>query len=105
VLSSIHEHCQKLVILASDAISCQKDVTSCIPQAGQLKTEVDAFKEDLGTARMRIHHLDEEKAELRYKETQLQAKLSSAQAKMDLLETECNELRQEVRLPLCCQGS
>ena len=60
------------------------------------KAELSVLKEDLETLQVREKQSGTERAGLHERESQLQMKLSSAQAKLDILETECNELRQEV---------
>lgn len=61
------------------------------------KAELSALRGDLEKLQMREKQTGAERAGLHERDSQLQMKLSSAQAKLDLLETECKELRQEVR--------
>lgn len=58
--------------------------------------ELSVLREDLERAKVREKQLGAERAELKESESQVLMKLSAAQAKLVLLETECRELRQEV---------
>jgi hypothetical protein len=54
------------------------------------------LREDLEKLQVREKHTGVERAGLQEREVQLQIQLSSVQAKLELLEAECKELRQAV---------
>lgn len=60
------------------------------------KAELSVVREDLEKLQVREKHTGAERTGLQERESQLQMQLSTAQAKLDLLETECKELHQEV---------
>lgn len=58
--------------------------------------ELLGLREDVGKLQVREKHLTEERTSLQERESQLQIQLTASQTKLELLETECKDLRQEV---------